>query len=237
MLRIPDLSTLCIAGAIFSLAALGCGEAEAGDDGEGGYGGSDGAATVGTGRGSSTGTSGNSSATSGTGQGGGQACVGPEGRGLPVTACDMTNVGSLGTCPDTNTEPLALQVCELKYGYFTQGSWENLLSCLGKLPATYDYACDEASASEAVMSCLSDVTREACPNPQADAMCESIAAACEGLGQEFPLESCEKGMAPLSDASIASYQACTSDNIAQGAVPCAELHSNCLALIGVSEPP
>ncbi len=230
MLRLPFSSIFVIAGAIF--LGTGCGQAEAGDDGEGGFGGSDGSTSVGTGRGSTSGTSGNSGATS-SGQGGADACIGPNGRGLAVTACEMTNVGSLGTCPDTNAEPLALQVCELQYGYLNQGAWENLLSCLGKLPATYDDACDETSAGDAVASCLSDVTREACPNPRADAMCESIAAACEGTGQEFSLEPCKKAMAPLSDASIASYQACTSDAIAQGEVACAELHGDCLGSIGV----
>jgi hypothetical protein len=230
MLRVASPLTFFFAGVMF--LGTGCGEAAAGDDGEGGFGGSEGAATVGTSRASTSGTSGDSGATS-TGQGGADACVGPDGRGLAVTACEMTNVGSLGTCPETNTEPLALQVCQLQYGYLTQGSWENLLSCLGKLPATYAEACDETSASDAVASCLSDVTREACPNPRADAMCESIAASCESSAQEFPLVSCKEAMAPLSDASIASYQACTGDALAQGSFVCAELHGDCLGSIGV----
>lgn len=232
MLRVAfPPSIFFIAGAI--VLGTGCGEAEAGDDAEGGFGGAGVAATTGTGRTSSTGTSGNSSAATG-GAGGADSCVGPEGRGLPVTACEMTNVGSLGTCPDTNAEPLALQVCESKFGYFTQGAWENLLSCLGKLPATYDVACNETSASDAVASCLSDVVREACPSPAADAVCESIAATCENMGAEFTLEACSTALAPLSEASIASYKACTDDAIASGTFMCRQLHGDCLGSIGTA---
>jgi hypothetical protein len=153
---------------------------------------------------------------------------------MTIEACEMTNIGSLGVCPDTESPPLALQVCQSKFGYFTEGSWENLLGCLGELPATYDQACDETSASDAVASCLADVVREACPDPEVDAMCESLGESCQAFGQEFSVDNCKKALAPLSDASIASYTACTDRAFGRGAVMCSGLHSDCFGSIGIS---
>lgn len=203
----------------------GCGNAEAGDEGDGGAGGTQMGDGAGTGRSGSTGATGTPSATS-SGEGGAAACIGPRGRGLSIEACEMTNVGLLGACPKTMADPIALEVCRSSFGVYTQGSWENLVGCLGALPATYDEACIEPAATDAVKACIDDVAIEACANPAADALCEEITIDCEANGEDFDTGACKASLAPLSDASISTYARCVGR--APATLVCGELHAHCV---------
>jgi hypothetical protein len=229
----PFVSTFFFAGAMVLVSVIplaGCGSAEAGD-GEGGAGGDVLDGTTGSGKNANVaGSTGTGFSTSATGQGGAaNTCVGPDGRGFSVASCDMTNIGSLATCPDSNVPPVGLEVCQLAHELYTQGSWENLLSCLGELPATYDEACVEPMASENVSACIAEVVAEACPNPTADALCASIETACTEAGRSFELGACKETLAPYNDETIAAYDDCIRRSAPS--IACEDLHGSCVTTL------
>jgi hypothetical protein len=208
------LSSACV------ITTSGDGE---GDDGLGGGGGA--SASNGTGGQGST-----SSGSSQTGAGGGiNQCVGPDGQGMAQASCDMTNVGLLGVCPSDGLEPFAVDVCHRGFEIYTQGSWENLLSCLGEIPAAFEEACDEPQASMNVGECVQKMYDEACANPESDALCAQIDEACTADGQTFPVDLCNDDLLPFGAGGRQAYVDCYETGPAE--LTCGEIHSYCFDLV------
>ena len=219
---------------IFGLGLMlsGCtGTCVVNGDGEGG-GGEGGATTTAT---TTTGGGGEAQGGGGTGgmgqggAGGGAGCVGPDGTGTVAAACDQTNLGLHGTCPSTQEDPVGLPVCHRGFEIFTAGSAENLLECLGQIPASFEEACDEPQASMNVAQCVDKVYDEACANPDSAALCDQIFDTCQMAGQVFPLNECVADLNPMGQAGLAEYVDCYNNGPTE--LQCDAIHNYCYGVL------
>jgi len=226
--------TLSLA-AILSCAATACVIVDDTTTGSGTGGGTTGNTTASTG-GSGTGGDGTGGSTSnagggGSGTGGGiEECVGAAGTGLSVDECGQINASAFTTCPSTGGPPPATGTCVRGNELFAAGPWEDLLSCLGEIPATQQQACDEPNASDIVTACVSKMYNDACVQPVVQDECDNIKAQCDGANQPgFAVDDCKADLNPFSASGLAEYEDCF-DN-APGDITCADIHDYCINLL------
>lgn len=207
-------------------------------DGSGGEGGgtnvTNGTGGDGTTATTSTGGGGTGGQTNGSGGGGGgPTCTDPAGTGVPATACDNTNVGSITVCPsgpNFNEAPLANLTCDRGNELYTPGAWEELLACIEAIPATTESACDEPTATNLVAACVGDMYANACANPTNDANCEANQAACDANGQTgYPTATCKDDLKPFSTDGYAEYVDCF--NNSDPNILCADIHDHCMDVL------
>jgi hypothetical protein len=208
MLR--SLSLILVAAASTSLAA--CVVTTTNDDltgGTGGQGASGGESTTG---GQNTGATGGTggSATGGAGGAGGSgggACVDHTGNGTAVTACDSV-VGGIADCGGDLGPPVAELICERGNEIYTGGAWENLLACLDAIPDDQQSACGP-NAEATVQACVTKMYDEACPNPDALALCNGAKAACDANNDAtFNLAGCVDELNPFGQGGRDEWQTC-----------------------------
>ena len=185
--------------------------------------------TTTSGTGGTGGTGGAGGAGNGGAGGGGGSCVGVDGTGVAVTACDMMNISpqSVGgpassICgANQNEDPPGYDYCLAGFDVYTSGSFENFQACLANIGVEPANACDQ----QLVFDCVAKVYNEACQRAEIDELCEGFETDCANIGQTFDIVKCSIDLAPLSNVGVQEYGDCVND--APPEETCQQAHDLC----------
>lgn len=192
-----------------------------GSNGDGGSGGTDPTGTGGEG-GGTTGEGG------GTGQGGGLVgacgvegvCWADEDTGCTASACEAAEINF--ACPATGEDTLAYLTCGLTAEIYRENVWGHVVDCVREAGADIVAQCDEAEAT--VGACIEEAYTNACENPSADEVCDGAFAACDSIGEDFPVEQCKADLVVMNEAGLTTYSTCFNDN---PDIACDAIHDEC----------
>lgn len=191
----------------------------------GGYGTTDVGGTGGVGE---AGTGGAAGAPTGGGTGGTGSCVGGQGTGTSIEACNELAItppswgGEATYCgPNYDEEPSGFLLCRLAFAIYAPGQAENLQHCLAHIDA--QRACDDAP----VAYCLARMYSTACPRPE-------IAEACEGYASDcnldpFDAELCAAQLNPFGDEGLALLGDCI--NEVDPSLGCQQAYDLCIQMV------
>jgi hypothetical protein len=179
-----------------------------GTSGGGGFGGDDGQTTVTT---SQTG-----STASGTG-----VCVGSDGVGT-VSRCEELNIapsqGATKQCGVNKDElPPGYNLCLRGYSLFTNGSADELQSCLALIGVQNE--CDIPP----VQDCVDQMFADACVAPEVADNCQSIATKC--AGEAFDVTKCADDLRPFSNDGLTEILNCFS--VSDPKLTCQQAYDSC----------
>lgn len=206
------VSAVLLSGCVIVSGSGSSGTGTSGTSGGGGFGGDDSQAAV------TTVTTGGqvSSAASGAG-----ACVGSDGVGT-VDSCEELNIapsqGATTQCgPNKNELPPGYNLCLRAYTLFTNGSADELQSCLALIGVEDE--CNDVP----VRDCVDQMFADACDVPEIADNCKSIADQCPG--EAFDLAQCTDDLRPFSNDGLTEILNCFSKSDPN--LSCQQAYNDC----------
>jgi hypothetical protein len=159
----------------------------------------------------SSGTSGSGGSGGSTGQGGygGQGvCVGADGTGQTVAACDTLNIsptqGASRQCGvGLNEDPFGYVFCKRAFTLFTPGQTEDLVACLATIGV--QSACD----AQPVQDCVDQMYAHACTYTAISETCSQISTQCStSTDPGINVELCIAQLNPFSSSGLQQLVDC-----------------------------